>query len=103
VISKGELILVEEKTALMEKLGKKELTMQLQAPLAEIPAKLAKYKMQLGKDGTELSYSFDSHDESSGIPQLLKALDDAGIALKDLATTQSSLEDIFVSLVSTRA
>jgi ABC-2 type transport system ATP-binding protein len=79
------------------------LTMQLQTPLREIPAKLAKYKMQLSKDGTELTYAFDSHDDSSGVPQVLKALDDAGVALKDLATSQSSLEDIFVSLVSTRS
>ena len=103
VISKGQLILVEEKSALMEKLGKKQLTMQLQTPLSEIPAKLAKYAMHLGKDGTELTYAFDSHDENSGVPQVLKALDDAGVALKDLATSQSSLEDIFVSLVSTRS
>ena len=103
VISKGQLILVEEKSALMEKLGKKQLTMQLQTPLSEIPAKLVKYGMHLGKDGTELTYAFDSHDENSGVPQVLKALDDAGVALKDLATSQSSLEDIFVSLVSTRS
>ena len=99
VISKGELIVVEEKAALMQKLGKKQLTLVLGAPIEKIPAKLAKFDMSLSEDGTKLTYAFDSHDEHSGIPTVLKAVDDAGLQLKDLATSESSLEDIFVSLV----
>jgi ABC-2 type transport system ATP-binding protein len=102
VINKGELILVEETQALMQKLGKKELTLQLADPLKSIPRALSKYKLVKSEDGLKLTYSFDSHDEHSGIPAVLKAVDEAGIAIKDLATKQSSLEEIFVSLVSKR-
>jgi ABC-2 type transport system ATP-binding protein len=102
VINKGELILVERTEALMSKLGKKELTVQLQEPLKAVPKALARYKLVRSEDGLKLTYSFDSHDEDSGIPTVLKAIDEAGIAIKDLATKQSSLEEIFVSLVSTR-
>jgi ABC-2 type transport system ATP-binding protein len=104
VISKGELILVEDKDKLMAKLGKKQLKVQLQDKLDEVPAVLAKsHGLTLSANGLELIYSFDSHDEDSGIPAVLKALDKAGIAFKDLQTSQSSLEDIFVNLVSTRS
>jgi ABC-2 type transport system ATP-binding protein len=97
VISKGEIILVEEKAALMRKLGKKELTLQLQAPLAAVPASLARYRLAL--NGKDLVYTYDTQQEHSAIPDLLRDLGASGIALKDLHTTQSSLEDIFVDLV----
>ncbi|HEY0598537.1 ABC transporter ATP-binding protein [Brevundimonas sp.] len=99
VILKGELILVEEKTALMKKLGKKTLTLHLQDPLAAVPAGLAEWKVALRNEGHELEYVFDSNLEKTGVPSLLRALSDLGIAFKDLNTSQSSLEDIFVSLV----
>ncbi len=100
VISKGELILVEDKAELMRKLGKKQLTLQLQHPVQRLPDALsAAYALELSKDGNDLTYTYDAQGASSGIVELLKALGDAGIAFKDLHTTQSSLEDIFVSLV----
>ncbi len=99
VISKGELIVVEEKTALMQKLGKRELTLDLAQKLDKLPAKLAKLGVTLSDNGLKLTYAFDAHEETTGIPEVLKAVDDADIAFKDLATSESSLEDIFVSLV----
>ena len=99
VILKGELILVEEKTALMKKLGKKTLTLNLQDPLDAVPAELAEWKVTLKAEGHELEYVFDSNQEKTGVPSLLRKLSDLGIAFKDLNTSQSSLEDIFVSLV----
>ena len=99
VISKGELILVEEKTELMRKLGTKQLTLQLQHPLAAVPAALAGYDLTLSADGSELTYRYDAAGDRIGIVELLKDLGGAGIGFKDLHTTQSSLEDIFVSLV----
>ena len=99
VISNGEIILVEEKTALMHKLGKKQLTLQLQHALVSMPESLAAYHLSLASDGNELIYTYDSQTELTNIPGLLKAPNDAGIAFKDLHTTQSSLEDIFVNLV----
>ena len=99
VILKGELILVEEKTALMKKLGKKTLTLNLQDPLDAVPAGLAEWNVTLKAEGHELEYVFDSNQEKTGVPSLLRKLSDLGIAFKDLNTSQSSLEDIFVSLV----
>ena len=99
VILKGELILVEDKTALMKKLGKKTLTLNLQDPLDAIPPDLAEWNLTLGADGHELEYVFDSNLEKTGVPSLLRRLSDLGVAFKDLNTRQSSLEDIFVSLV----
>ncbi|WP_292065672.1 ABC transporter ATP-binding protein [Brevundimonas sp. UBA7664] len=99
VILKGELILVEETSALMKKLGKKTLTLNLQEPLAAVPAELAEWSPTLKADGNELEYVFDSNLEKTGVPSLLRKLSDLGIAFKDLHTSQSSLEDIFVSLV----
>ena len=99
VISKGELILVEEKAELMRKLGTKQLTLQLQHPLAAIPATLSGYDLALSADGSELTYRYDAAGDRIGIVELLKDLGGAGIVFKDLHTTQSSLEDIFVSLV----
>jgi len=101
VISKGRLILVEDKTVLMHKLGRKQLTLALQQPLAAVPALqgVAADALALAKDGHELVYTYDRDQERSGIAELLLALSQAGIAFKDLQTTQRSLEDIFVSLV----
>ena len=102
VISKGELILVEEKDRLMEKLGKKQLTLNLSEPMYAIPPELAEWDLALKADGNELEYVFDGNAERTGIPSLLRRLSDLGIAFKDLNTRQSSLEDIFVSLVTER-
>ena len=99
VIRKGELILVEEKTELMHKLGKKQLTLQLQAPLDAIPEALAGEPLTLGAGGTELVYTYDTQRERTGIASLLSRLTAGGISIKDLSTRQSSLEDIFVELV----
>jgi ABC-2 type transport system ATP-binding protein len=102
VISKGEIILVEDKAALMSKLGKKELTLNLTEPMQTIPPELSDWQLDLRADGSELHYIFDGNAERTGIPSLLKRMTDLGIAFKDLKTHQSSLEDIFVSLVTTR-
>jgi ABC-2 type transport system ATP-binding protein len=99
VISKGEIILVEEKAELMRKLGRKQLTLQLQNALERIPSELAGYSLELSDHGNDLIYTYDAQGERAGIATLLKDLDDAGIRFRDLHTTQSSLEDIFVSLV----
>ena len=99
VILKGELILVEQTATLMKKLGKKTLTLNLQEPLQTVPAELAGWSPTLKAEGNELEYVFDSNLEETGVPSLLRRLSDLGIAFKDLNTRQSSLEDIFVSLV----
>jgi ABC-2 type transport system ATP-binding protein len=102
VISTGELILVEDKVALMEKLGKKQLTLHLQTPLDAPPPGLADYQLELTDGGTELIYTFDARSETTGIAGLLRRLNEAGVDFSDLQTSQSSLEDIFVSLVHGR-
>jgi ABC-2 type transport system ATP-binding protein len=102
VISKGKIILVDDKAELMRKLGKKQLTLQLEAPLERIPAELVAYGLDLANEGSELIYTYDTQGERSGIIALLQDLNETGIRFKDLQTTQSSLEDIFVSLVSDR-
>ncbi len=99
VISKGELILVEEKAGLIEKLGKRELRLTLQEPLAGIPAELAEWSLTLDQDGYRLTYEFDSQAERTGVPSLMRRLADLDIAFADIETRQSSLEEIFVSLV----
>ncbi len=99
VISKGEIVLVEEKAELMRKLGKKKLTVQLQKPLDAVPQALAKYGLALMNDGTELVYAYDTKGERTGITALLADLSAADIRFRDLQTEQSSLEDIFVGLV----
>ncbi|HWU78342.1 MAG TPA: ABC transporter ATP-binding protein [Rhodanobacter sp.] len=103
VINKGELILVEGKAELMNKLGRKQLTLQLQDPMQTIPAALEGYALELSDDGQQLVYSFDTQGEHTGIDVLLRRLAEAGIDFKDLKTSQSSLEDIFVDLVKERA
>ena len=102
VISKGELILAEDKSTLMQKLGKRQLTLILQEPMHSIPAELARWSLALKEGGTVLEYVFDAHDEFSDIPALLRRIGDLGVGFKDLNTRQSSLEEIFVSLVSDR-
>jgi ABC-2 type transport system ATP-binding protein len=99
VISKGEIILVEEKAELMRKLGKKQLALQLQAPLDAVPDELAGEPLELSDDGLTLVYTFDAQAERTGIATLLRRLVDLGIGFKDLHSSESSLEDIFVSLV----
>jgi ABC-2 type transport system ATP-binding protein len=103
VINKGELVVVEEKTALMRKLGKKQLTLQLQSPLTSIPSGLDGLPLELVKNGCELIYTFDTQAAETGIATLLRRLSEQGIDFKDLHTTESSLEDIFVSLVRSRS
>ena len=98
VINKGEIVLVEDKRELMRKLGKKQLMLHLAEPLREIPPGLASYRLALSTNGRDLVYTYDTHTESS-ITALLDALERAGIGFKDLETSQSSLEDIFVDLV----
>jgi ABC-2 type transport system ATP-binding protein len=111
VINKGELILAEEKTTLMRKLGKRQLTLQLQEPMTAIPAALAPWRLVLNARGDELVYTFDARADSQGrgddhgggtgdIPSLLRRMTELGVGIKDLNTRQSSLEEIFVSLVS---
>ncbi len=103
VINKGEIVLVEEKAALMSKLGKRQLTLDLAEPLEIVPPVLSDLHLQLGKGGLQLIYNFDGVDERSGVTSVLRRVEDDGIVFKDLHTHQSSLEEIFVSLVSDRA
>ena len=103
VINRGELIVVEDKVRLMHKLGKRQLTLQLQSPLSQLPAGLAGYPLELAQDGHALVYNFDAHSRETGIPGVLRRLAELGIEIKDLHSQESSLEDIFVGLVSARA
>jgi ABC-2 type transport system ATP-binding protein len=103
VISKGEIILVEEKAELMRKLGQKKLILQLQKKLDAVPSALAAYNLALADGGGELVYTYDTQAERTGVTSMLSELRNAGVAFRDLRTTQSSLEDIFVGLVSDRA
>nr|WP_202109552.1 ABC transporter ATP-binding protein [Bordetella sp. 15P40C-2] len=100
VIRKGEIILVEETKALMKKLGKRELTLTLKTPLSEVPALLLPYGLQLAQDGYQLVYTYDNQEGGGEIARLLRQLDESGIEFTDLRSKESSLEDIFVSLVS---
>lgn len=102
VMRKGEIILVEDKAELMRKLGKKRLTLQMHGVLSEIPAELSRYGLTLGDDGRALIYDYDTQAERTGVATLLGELSGAGIRIRDLQTTQSSLEDIFVDLVHSR-
>jgi ABC-2 type transport system ATP-binding protein len=102
VINKGEIVLLEEKNELMRKLGKKRLTLQVQDKLSTVPAELSAYGLTIGDGGAELIYDYDTQAERTGVARLLGELSRAGIRIRDLQTTQSSLEDIFVGLVSDR-
>lgn len=99
VINKGEILLVEEKSALMQKLGRKELQIELQEPLDAIPAQLKHHGLRLSEDGSRLHFEYDTKGDRTGITTLLSALSQAGIRLRDIETRASSLEDIFVTLV----
>jgi ABC-2 type transport system ATP-binding protein len=100
VMSKGEVILVEDKETLMHKLGKKRLTVHVQSPLARMPDELVGYPIELSDDGNELTYTFDAQHEHTGIAGLLRKLNENGIHIKDLQSSESSLEEIFVNLVN---
>ena len=99
VINRGQIILVEEKHELMRKLGKKRLTLELKEPMQEVPAALAEYDLELGSDGWKLIYTYDAQQDHTGIASILQILSDQSIGFKDISTSQSSLEDIFVNLV----
>ncbi|WP_338213604.1 ABC transporter ATP-binding protein [Halopseudomonas aestusnigri] len=103
VIRQGELILTEDKNTLMQQLGTRQLTLQLQQPLEAVPEALAGYPLVLAEQGHALVYTFDAKAEQSGIAELLKRIDQLGIEVRDLHSSQSSLEDIFVGLVHSRA
>lgn len=103
VINKGEIILVEEKAELMSKLGKKQMTLDLNEAVSEIPKTLSKFQLALSDDGLQVTYTYDTQAERTGITSLLSALNEAGITFRDLNTSQSSLEDIFVNLVKESA
>jgi ABC-2 type transport system ATP-binding protein len=102
VITKGQIVLVEDKHVLMRKLGRKQLTLHLQTPLKEVPPALANRQLELSADGNDLIYTFDTQSDSTGIASLLRQLNELGIDFKDLRTEESSLEEIFVSLVRAR-
>lgn len=102
VINKGEIIVVEDKVVLMKKLGKKQLTLHLQNPLDRIPGELSGFRLELVSEGNELIYTFDTQQEHTGIAGLLRRLNEHGIDFKDLHSSESSLEEIFVSLVRAR-
>jgi len=102
VINKGEIVLVEDKATLMHKLGKKQLALQLAHPVASLPPSLAAFDLAVASDGSQLVYTYDAQREHNDIAALLRELDAAGIAFRDLQTKQSSLEEIFVNLVSER-
>jgi ABC-2 type transport system ATP-binding protein len=102
VINHGEIILAEDKTELMRKLGRKQLTLQLHKKLDAIPSVLERHHLSLTPDGGGLIYNYDTQGERTGITALLQDLNQSGIRFRDLETTQSSLEDIFVDLVGTR-
>jgi len=99
IIDQGRLILVDDKQALMHKLGKKEMIVELEEPVSRVPEALAAWSLALSEDGCRIIYTYDPRKQRTGIPDLLKAIGGAGLALKDFKTTQSSLEDIFVNLV----
>ena len=103
VINKGEIVLVEDKKHLMQKLGKKQMTILLTEPVTQLPASLAPYNLELANEGQEVVYTYDTHAERTGITSLLGELNANGMSFNDLQTTQSSLEDIFVDLVKKRA
>ena len=103
VIRGGELILVEEKSRLMEKLGRKELIIELQAPLPSVPAALSGFDLVLSDDGKALTYAYATGGDRTGITALLAAIDEAGIRLHDIRTHQSTLEDIFIDLVRSKS
>ena len=103
MINKGEILLVQDKAELLAQMGQKQLLVDLAAPLAEIPAALVNYNLELGSEGRSLIYTYDTKGGRTGITTLLADLRDAGLQMTDIATRQSSLEDIFVGLVKENA
>lgn len=103
VINHGQLLLVEDKQALMHKLGKRQLIIELQQPLSNLPEALKTFSLDLSADGNQLTFTYDPHKTKTGIDELLQVVRDTGLLLKDIQTTQSSLEDIFVSLVKAKS
>lgn len=99
VINDGRLLVIDEKATLMNSLGKKQLTVELRVPIEQLPESLSRFDLKVSDDGSRLTYTFDTQGEKTGITALLQAVSEAGLGLKDLNTTQSSLEDIFVDLV----
>jgi len=99
VINSGELLLIEDKSVLMQKLGKKQLIIELRDPVTSVPESLKKYDLDVSANGAQLTYTYDTKSERTGITGLLQHINDAGLGLKDISTSQSSLEDIFVDLV----
>jgi ABC-2 type transport system ATP-binding protein len=99
VINNGELLLVDQKRSLMQDLGKKQLVLELKRPVVSLPESLSKYKLEISTDGSQLTYTYETHGDRTGITALLQSLNEAGIAMRDLKTSQTSLEDIFVKLV----
>ena len=102
IINQGRLLLVDDKQNLMQKLGKKQLLIELKQSIDKLPSTLADYNLEISTDGTHLTYTYDTRGERTGITSLLQALHEEGLSLKDLKSSQSSLEEIFVSLVSTK-
>jgi ABC-2 type transport system ATP-binding protein len=103
VISNGELVLVDDKETLMRELGKKQLILDLKHPIEALPESLVKYQLEVSADGNQLTYTYDTHSSRTGITALLQSLNEAGLSMRDLKTSQSSLEDIFVTLVRSEA
>ena len=101
VISNGELIVIDEKDALKHKLGKRQMTVELEQAIDSIPQSLTLWSLELSEEGKKLTYTYDCHSEHTGIAELLRAIDQTGLLLKDVNTSQSSLEDIFINLVNT--
>ena len=99
VISNGELVLVDDKETLMHELGKKQLILDLKNPIELLPESLAEYQLEVSEDGSQLTYTYATHANRTGITALLQSLNEAGLSMRDLRTSQSSLEDIFVNLV----
>ena len=101
VISKGELLVVDDKQALKHKLGKRQMLIEMEQPLDSVPQSLSRWSLELSPEGIQLIYTYDSYSEHTGIAELLRAVDNAGLLIKDVNTSQSSLEDIFINLVNT--
>ena len=101
IINKSELLVVDDKNALMHKLGNRQMTIEMEQPLVSVPQSLSRWSLELSDDGTRLVYTYDSYSKHTGIAELLRAVDTAGLSLKDVNTSQSSLEDIFINLVHT--
>lgn len=103
VINNGELLLVDQKRTLMRELGKKQLVLDMKQPIKSLPESLTQYNLELSADGAQLTYTYQTHGSRTGITALLQSLNEAGLAMKDLRTSQSSLEEIFVKLVRTQS